>query len=350
MTLIDLITANRIATYWDKAFSNTIPYLGETLFPAKRADGLTISWIKGSKGLPVALKPSNYDAKATYRDRIGVKKIDADLPFFREGMLIKEQDRQKLLQMEANNRALYTAVITNVMDDASELIEGAKVQAERMRMQLLIDAKVVLSANNTVYEFNYDTDGTWKTKNFMQLSGTAMWSDSEHCNPIEDVRTMQTKITNATGTKPTRAILNTKTMEYLRKSKAIKLQLNPLANGANIVNEEDIKSLFRATLGITLAIYDKQFKDENKAEMKYFPDDYFVMLPAEVLGYTYYGVTPEEADLMSGKSNTECHVVNNGIAVTTILHSHPVNKETIVSQTVLPSYENIDKVAVIKVK
>ena len=65
-----------IAANWTEAASNRIPYLGEGLFPARKQRGLDLSWIKGSTGLPISLMPSAFDAKATFRDRIGVSKIE----------------------------------------------------------------------------------------------------------------------------------------------------------------------------------------------------------------------------------------------------------------------------------
>ena len=79
-------TPAAIAAQWNEAASNRIPYLGAGLFPSKKKAGLDLSWLKGSKGLPVSLMPSTFDAKATFRDRIGFSKIETEMPFFREGL------------------------------------------------------------------------------------------------------------------------------------------------------------------------------------------------------------------------------------------------------------------------
>ena len=42
--------------------------------------------------------PSAFDAKATFRDRIGFEKLETEMPFFREGYKIKEKDRQEMLR------------------------------------------------------------------------------------------------------------------------------------------------------------------------------------------------------------------------------------------------------------
>ena len=70
-TFADYINAKVIASYYDEAGTNRIPYLGETLFPAKKKNGLDLSWIKSHAGLPVSLAASEFDAKTVIRPRSG---------------------------------------------------------------------------------------------------------------------------------------------------------------------------------------------------------------------------------------------------------------------------------------
>lgn len=349
-SIMDLVSAKALTTYWQETVSNRIPYLGEGLFPAKKKMGLDLAWIKGYKGLPIALKPSHFDTKATVRDRIGVKKIETEMPFFREAMTIKERDRQELLRFRENdNQNLYSSIINEIFDDRAQLIEGALIQSERMRMQLLVNGKINIVANNVDYSYNYDVDGDWQTNNYEELSGTSLWTDTTNSTPLEDIREMQQKIVNLTGVKPVRAIMTQKTFNYLLQNKSIKIAINPLANGANLVREAELKSLLLSELGLNVAVYDKKFKDETGATKNFYPDGYITLLPASTLGNTYYGTTPEEADLQSANFNGDVSIVETGVAVTTINIPHPVNKETIVSEIVLPSFERMNEVATIKV-
>lgn len=349
-SIMDLVSAKALATYWNETVSNRIPYLGESLFPAKKKMGLDLAWIKGYKGLPIALKPSHFDTKATVRDRIGVKKIETEMPFFREAMTIKERDRQELLRFRENDpQNLYSTIISEIFDDRAQLIEGALIQGERMRMQLLTTGGISIVANNVDYIYNYDVDGEWTKNNYKALSGTSAWSDTQNSTPLEDLRAMQQKIVDLTGVKPTRAIMTQKTFNYLLQNKSIRIALNPLANGLNLVREAELKSLLVSELGLTVAVYDKKFKDESGATKNFYPDGYVTLLPGNTVGNTYYGTTPEEADLQSANFNGECNIVETGVAVTTINIPHPVNKETIVSEIVLPSFERMNEVATIKV-
>lgn len=349
-SIMDLVSAKALTTYWQETVSNRIPYLGEGLFPAKKKMGLDLAWIKGYKGLPIALKPSHFDTKATVRDRIGVKKIETEMPFFREAMTIKERDRQELLRFRENDpQNLYSTIISEIFDDRAQLIEGALIQGERMRMQLLTTGGISIVANNVDYTYNYDVDGEWKRNNYMEMSGTSVWSDTEHATPLEDIRAMQQKIVDLTGVKPTRAIMTQKTWNYLLQNKSIRIALNPLANGLNLVRDAELKSLLLSEVGLSVAIYDKKFKAEDGSTHNFYPDGYVTLLPNAPVGNTYYGTTPEEADLQSMNFNGDVSIVETGIAVTTINIPHPVNKETIVSEIVLPSFERMNEVATMKV-
>ena len=61
--LSELFTAQLIAAYYTESATNRVPYLGETLFPARKKNGLDLRWVKTHSGLPVSLNVSSFDAK-----------------------------------------------------------------------------------------------------------------------------------------------------------------------------------------------------------------------------------------------------------------------------------------------
>lgn len=339
--LFDLINAKEIGTYYTTNMSAKVPMLGEALFPSKKQLGLDLSWIKGSKGLPIALMPAAFDTKATIRDRIGVTKIETEMPFFRESMRVGEKDRQEINKaLMAANAALVEPIINNIFDDVTNLVNGADVQAERMRMQLLSTGKIAITANRIDYQYDYKLPATHTET----LLNTARWSDTANSNPVADIQRWQDKIETDTGNRPRRAICTRKTWNYLLANAKIKLDMN-VQNGANIIMTDSMLEQYLATkLNIKVAVYTKMFKDETGTEKQYFPDDVFTLIPEGNLGNTYYGTTPEESDLMTGASDAEVEIVNTGVAVTTVKEAHPVNVMTIVSVITLPSFETIDQI------
>lgn len=356
MELTDLFTPQAISAQFINNPSNNMPYVGAGLFPDRKKAGLDLSWIKGTKGLPVSLTPSNFDTKATFRDRVGVKKIESEMPFFREGYLIKEKDRQEILRAKDTNDPYAQAVIDHIYDDVNDLVSGANVVPERMRMQLLApdsgNVGINISANNVAYVYNYDPNGTWKASNYTDVSvqDTAKWSASATADPLTDLQTMQDKIEDATGARPDTLLMNRTTFNYLLKSTAIRSAILAQNTTANVfLTMPIVKNAVSQILGLDIIVYTKKFRDESKTTHKFYPDNYVTMFNRGTsLGNTWYGTTPEEADLLN-KGVANVSMVGTGIAVTQITQPHPVNIETIVSEIVLPSYTGMDMVGVLKV-
>ena len=349
-----LFSPAAIGANWTENTSNRIPYLGEGLFPARKQAGLDLKWIKGSKGIPVSLMPSAFDAKATFRDRIGVSKVETEMPFFREGFKIKERDRQDILRAQSANDPYVTAAIARVFDDANELIEGALVVGERERMQLLFpvggNVGISIQANGVDYTYNYDPDGAWKASNYFELTGTAVWTDAEHSDPFGDIQDAKDAIAANTGSDLRVAVMNKATFKELRSNKNIKNRYLTKSGAAfGYLTDNEIIEILKDTNDLDgIVLYDKQYRNESKVAAKFVPDGYVALIPAGSLGETCYGTTPEEADLM-GKSIAPVQIVNEGIAITQETTVNPVNVNTFASEIVLPSYERMDEVAVLKV-
>lgn len=358
MNINELFTPAEIAANWTEVASNRIPYFGAGLFPSRKKAGLDLTLFKGSKGLPVSLMPSTFDAQATFRDRIGLEKLETEMPFFREGFKIKEKDRQDLLRISESKDPSASAIISRIYDDANELINGADVVAERMRMQLLFPANgnlgFSIKANNVDYTYNYDPDGSWKANNYFALSGTSLWSATATADPIRDIETAQDAVMGKTGTELTIAVMNKNTFNLLRTIDNVKNMYNTL-NGVNRprILDKEIIELFSETNNIQFVVYDKMFSTESgstagsKVSTKFVPNGYVALIPQGPLGSTWYGTTPEEADGSSAPMSVS--IVNTGVAISRIVEPHPVNVNIIASEIVLPSYERADEVALLKV-
>lgn len=357
MDITKLITPQALAEVWNEAASNRIPYAGESLFPAKKQAGLDLSWIKGSRGLPVSLMPSAFDAKATFRDRIGLEKLQTEMPFFREGFKVKEKNRQDILRAQQANDPYLNAAIARIYDDSNDLIEGANVVPERMRMQLLFapggDVGITIKANGVDYTYDYDppVGGTrpWKSTNYFALSGNAQWNAPTTADPFTDIKNAKDAIRNKTGEEIAYLMMNSTTFNYLTKMDAVKKRFLA-ANGLSLayLSDADVRRAIEDYAEVRFIIYDKQYKNENKVAAKFVPDNYVAFLPNGALGSTVYGTTPEEADLL-GSNAAEVAIVNTGVAITQIVDPHPVNVNTFASEIVLPSYERMDSVALMKV-
>lgn len=353
MNIRDVYNAKAIALVQTEVASNRIPYLGEGLFPAKKKMGLDLKWIKTSKGLPVSLSPSNFDAVSTLRSREGFKMTEKEMAFFRESMLVKEIDEQEIMRVQDSSDPYAADVLSRIFDDANTLIEGAMVVPERMIMQLLAPSdgspKISIQADGVTYAYNYDPNNDYKTNNFAELSGeTDKWSDIENSDPLEDVSNGLDSVEAKTGERPSIMIVSRKTMDYLKQNKKIKSAILAQNVTANIfMNDNRVKELFSSELGVNIIVYSKQYKNEEGVVAKFYPDGFATLIPNGPLGNTWRGTTPEERTLM-GSKEADVSIVNTGIAVAVTVSNDPVQTKTTVSEIVLPSYERMDSTYVIK--
>lgn len=353
MNIRDVYNARAIALVNTEVASNKIAYLGAGLFPAQKKMGLDLKWIKTSKGLPVSLAPSNFDAVSTLRSREGFKLTETEMAFFRESMLIKEADEQEVMRVQDSTDPYAADVLSRIFDDANTLIDGANVVPERMIMQLLAPAdghpKISIQANGVTYAYNYDPSGTYATKNYAKLNtSTDKWDDVENSDPLDDVLTGLDAVEAETGERPSIMIVSRKTMDLLKQNKKIRNAILAQNSAANIfMNDNRVKEVFSNELGISIIVYSKQYKNEAGTAAKFYPDGFATLIPTGSLGKTWYGTTPEERTLM-GKPTADVSIVNTGVAVAVSVSEDPVQTKTTVSEIVLPSYERMDGTYVIK--
>lgn len=342
-TIYEYVNATEVATYVRSIIGSRAPYLGEELFPIKKQIGLDLTWIKGNNGLPVILTPTSFDSKANIRDRKGIKGIETEMPFFREGIKLGEKDRQEINKViNSGNSKYIEPLISKFYDDVVDLVKSADVSMEAMRMQLLTEGKVVFNANRIQLDYDYNFDVNHKES----LLESASWSKFTTANPVLDIQRWKAKIKQDTGKVTTRAICNTKTWGYLMLNDSIRKDIN--TNGNVILTDAVLKNYFKAKLDLVIEVYDEMYKDDSNIAKPFFADNIFTLLPGEDLGSSWYGTTPEESDLMAG-SEAEVELIKDAVAITTIKETHPVNVLTLVSSIMLPSFENINSIFIAKV-
>ncbi len=340
MTIFDLIKSQELTAYWETMTKDRAPYIGETLFPPRKQLSIELKWIKGSAGLPVVLAPSAFDAKAIPIERQGFDRLSTMMPFFKQSAYIDEEMRQQLnMVMETGNQAYIDTIINKIFDDETRLLESARAQRERMRMMALTTGAISIAANGQSYVYDYGVPTSHKVQT------TVPWSTTT-ADIGNDLITWQDKIEADTGVRPTRALCNRKTFRYFLQNDKFKKAIYVLSNGQATITDQQMIAYIMNNYGIQLAVNDKQYKTETGVTTKYVPDDTFVLFPEDDLGYTNFGTTPEESDLMANPSLANVSITDTGVAVTTIAMADPVNIETKVSMVCLPSFELADQVAI----
>lgn len=336
----DLVTAQNIAAYWVEKNKNAQPLLGETLFPKKKRLGTKLEWVKGANNQPVALRPSSYDAKAIRRDRQGIDQYTTTMPFFKESKYIDEEMRQDLNNViAANNAEVVNAILTNIYDDAAELIDASEIALERMRMEMLSTGTITLSDNAQSFQYDYLLDAATQ-----KVNASADWATAstdiigDIVKVVEDAK--------ARGVNITRAVCNSSVAKNFRTNNALKNAIYVFAGGTVPVTTARALDYIYNETGVRFYVYDNVYVNAaNGQTVKYIPDDTVVFMADGILGNTNMGTTPEESDLINNL-NAEVAIVNGGVAVTTSQTVDPVNTETKVSMVALPSFERASDIVI----
>ena len=338
VTIFDIVQSKHLAAYWT-TLGNSAANITEELFPAAKQMGLTLRWIKGSKGLPVVLKASAFDAKAVPRPRIGFAQIHHDMPYFKESMYVNEELRQQLNQvLTSSNQVYIDTVIGQVFNDEIRLLVGAASRREQMRTMALTTGAINMISNGQEYSYDYGVSH--------KANAVKAWSDLD-CDPIEDIQTAIDTIQGDTGEVLTRAMCDASSWKNLRNNKRVYQAIYRLNPGTGtIVSNQVLKEFLKNETGLEVLVNNHQFTDESGVSAKYMPDNTFVMFPAGPVGQTWFGTTPAESDLATSNV-ANVSIVDTGVAITTTQIIDPVNIETIVSQICLPSLERADSIYIL---
>lgn len=355
MRLTDVFSARAVALNRTEVESNRIPYLGEAFFPNRKKMGIDLKWIKIHKGLGVALKPSNFDAMPTIRTRQGIEMTKEEMPFFRESMIVKEQDMIDIMRVQDSNDPYIDAVLESIYDDTNNLIDGADISAERMRMQLLAPASGELgisigTVDNMIHNYDYDPDGTWKAKHYVELTSTDTWDAPTTAKPLTN---LQAGIQYLASIGVTAQVLlgNSSTFDLLLDCDQVKdAFVTIMGTGVGFLDNQAIADVVSRRLKLEMIAYDKMFKDYDGTETKFYPDNYVTIIGSGQLGNTWYGTTPEERTLLTDPK-VDVAVLDRGVAVAVKTdYGPPVLTSTTASMIALPSFEGMDSIYVIKVK
>lgn len=356
MLFTDVFSARAVGIRQSSDPSNLESFLGPQFFPARRKMGIDLKFLETHRGLGIALKPSALDSLATIRPRGGFKLMAQQMPLFRESMMISETDLVEIQRAQDSDDPYLNETLARIYDDVGELIDGANISVERMRMALMapINGEVKIKiglADNTLYSYDYDSDGSWKAEHYMALAGNDTWDKPTTSSPLNDIQEGVDYLTGE-GAIPTYLVMNSTTLNYLLQSEQIQKMNTARQLGINtgFLDKNTVKSIINANTGLTILVYNKKYKDYDGNAYKYFPDDYVTIVGADTLGSTWYGVTPEERTLI-GDSKVDVSVLESGVAIAVKTdYGPPVQYSTTASQIVLPSFEGMDSIFTIKVK
>lgn len=353
MLVNEVVDSKSIALAATEDASNKIPYLGLQWFPEKKKSGLDLKWIKTHKGLPVSLAPSNFDALPVIRARKGLKTEKTQMAFFREQMVITEEDAQEIDRIKDENDPYLTGALQSIYDDTNNLVSGAEVVPERMRMALLATVNghpvIGIESDGVNYAYDYDPTGEYAAEHYAKLEGTSMWSDTVNSKPLTDLNNAR-KSLQKKGQIATHVLMNSNTFQYLLENAQIRNSLLAQNQSAIVeVTDDNVIAIVKNRTKLTIALYDKMYKDESGADHYFYPDNKATLLTTNALGSTWFGTTPEERT--AGQvADVDVSMYGIGIAIATKTeYGPPAITSVTASEITLPSYEGMDSTFVLEV-
>ncbi|AQS11317.1 hypothetical protein CLOBY_34730 [Clostridium saccharobutylicum] len=343
MDIKDFINSSNIALYIKELpVEETVD---KALFPVKRQLGTELEFAKGAKKKAVALKMSTFDVATKIRAlNVSIDVEKKEMPFFKEGVGINETARREIINAaNANNDNLVKALTAQLFENYAGLIEGANVQTKRMRASLIQNGIINITTNDGDIVVDYGVPKNHKK----ELSGTDKWNNPS-ADIVKDIQNFQKAITDYNYVKPTTMLLTEETFNNtFMINDAITSHLRATVNAANLIlSEQDYIAFCKERLGISIVFLENTtfIPEEGVSQQPYYTDGKITLMSGTTLGYTVYGTTPEEYDKVYGSGKLDTTIVQDAIAVTTMVKEDPITVDTKVSQIVIPSFERADEV------
>lgn len=325
--ITDLFNQKEVLDYTrNRAYT---PFLGDSLFPARKTPSLELEIIRGGSSLPVAAKIHAFNSEAEIGSREGGKDL-AELALIKRKMQLDEKDIIALSNPRTPAEANYLK--KQVYNDLDKLVLSVLARIERMRMEMLATGKVTLDENVDGATIDYNVPSEHK--------GNSDWSSAD-VNPLEDLMDWVAKM----DITPTRAITSTKILRSLMRNKNVLASIFGSDTG-KVLTMAELDSFMQANNLPVIRTYDKQYRTQTGrtyTKNRYWNEDAFAMFDDELLGETVYGPTAEEISLVS---NPEFSTQTIGNIFTQVWEQSgdPVSTWEKAVATALPSFAAADEV------
>lgn len=357
MDINTYFNAQEIANYADEKRKAEEPALWEILFPAESAPSLELKWIKSPRRKVMALELSALDAHANRRGRLGAQKIIQEMPFFREMMSVSENDRQELLKLidsMSDREGEIKSILSRIYDEHGGMVLGGYANADIMTGMLITGGKIQIATDDQSADYNYDdASGSWAASNVTTLTGTHKWTKTNKAtsDPIGDIQTA-IDAQDEKGYKVARIIMNSATFKAMCDSDSVHNSVAPLGG---VAKRADVRELIANETEVAdIIIYNRTYLDSTGSLIKVIPDGYVVLAEDGSLGRMYFGPTPEIYDKNYSKDKESSDIACSQtegvdcVGVECYMENHPKALNTVVSLAALPSFPQMDAVAVIK--
>lgn len=304
------------------------PMLGETLFPNRKIQDIEFDMILGGDGLPVTAEVHAFDTETQIASREAIQNGVQGLALIKRQIPITEKDIIKINTPRTN--AELEMVVSKLYNDSEKMVQGVRVRAEAMRMELLSSGKIKIEENGVKVTIDYKVpSGNKKSFN---------WSNKETSTPLEDLETLASAVESESGVRPTRMLTSKKIQNTLCRNKSIREAIHGV-NAAKIVTLKELNVLLNDLELPLIATYEAKYKVETAKgydTKRYFPENVISMFNDGTPGESIWGLTAEEVKLIGDGKMEQASMVGN-VFVGTYTKVDPVSEWTKAAATMMPS-------------
>lgn len=345
-TVFELVSPKIIAAKYEETKLDRVPYLGEAFFSERKELGTELSYLEAKAPTVKLLNASSYDAKTIYLGREGVTLKTTEIPFFKNGMTVNEKMTIELNNLLAGaNENVIKQYVNRLFDDQMKLLEAAALRREQLRMMLMTTGKIAISDNGQVWEYDFGVPAANKVESDWETVATA--------DPIADIISWQDQVETATGVRPSRLLMNRKTLSLFAQMSTVKnkFAFYALTNAATSLTNNQAQRIIEQETNTTIYVYDKGYTDPTTNTFKKFvPDLVVVLFPEGYIGEGVFGTTPEESMLINSMSAAEVGIADLGVAVTKWQEPDSVLTRTKASMSYLPVLNDANTIIIASVK
>jgi len=267
--------------------------LGDILFPAKDITGLDWKAVIGANRLPVAAKVVAFNQEASTASREGIEMQAGKIVPIKRKITIDEETMQKLYTPRPNTSELDDA-IAEIYNDTENMITAVETKIEAIRWEIISTGRLMLDEDGIVQQVEFGFNPLTQSQT---LVGNALWSATATSTPIADMIRWRNSIVNRTGVRPGRAVTSETNLAWILQSAEVNTLVHGTLGAGLPVTEAQLQQLLQTQGLPPIVTYDDQYRVQNEngtyTQLRYLPEDLFVMMPGTKLGDQLYSPTVE---------------------------------------------------------
>ena len=343
--ILKIATPQEISTYLRTI--NTVPKLGDLLFPNKTVTELKVKNITGADGAPVVAKIHSWNAEAEIGSRDSFSEQELALTFIKKKIPLKEDELMAITNPRTTEELDF--LIKNVFNDAKRMKDSVLAKIEAMKMEAAAKGVITITENGITGTIDYKVPSDQKIVLAGSTPADMPWSNAA-ADILGQLRTY-TELMLGKGVKITRALTTSGVISAMLTNTGIKTAINGSANADKMITLADLNLVLEKAELPQFARYDEVYREQNPdgsyTMKKYFPEGYVSLLPDGELGEGNLGPTPEGRKLIKDGKISKMDDVTIYIYESS---NDPIETMTKGSASFIPTFPRANEIVSIKVK